>query len=350
MEETYGLIVDSSGTRYKTKYDKEDSDDDGLKDNEEISNNGWCEKEGKDHYGNRIYKRYHHMNSDPTKHDSDGDGYFDKNDPRPDESDVTITKLKNDYILIDEGGDSHNISFGGYQGWFEDGTDKGDFISHQGCGLIAASDLILYLSRKDKKFSTPLTDLVPKTDYISLEDYKKFVLTFDALYIRLKWYYPFGIGGINTFDRLKTSKLNDYFEDNYINLKANWGWVENAYFEKVLDSKPSLRTERIKGMIANDIPAIISAESGAGIGKYDIDTADSSLGKGVVYRKKEGVIHNHYFTVTDIIEDKIKFEKGESDYCMYEISSWGQKYYVSEIEIRCYSLPISTNVMYLEET
>lgn len=349
MEETYGLIVDSSGTRYKTDPESKHSDNDGLEDNKEIEVSR-VSVETKDDKGNTVWKCYHHMKSNPLKDDSDGDGYFDKNDPRPDESDVTITKLKNDYILIDEGGDSHNISFGGYQGWFEDGTDKGDFISHQGCGLIAASDLILYLSRKDKKFSTQLTDLVPKTDYISLEDYKKFVLAFDALYIRLKWYYPFGIGGINTFDRLKTSKLNDYFEDNYINLKANWGWVENAYFEKIIDNKPSLRAERIKGMIANDIPAIISAGSGAGIGKYDIDTADSSLGKGVVYRKKEGVIHNHYFTVTGIIEDKIKFEKGESDYCMYEISSWGQKYYVSEIEIRCYSLPISTNVMYLEET
>ena len=77
MEETYGLIVDSSGTRYKTNPYKKDTDDDGLKDNEEISNNGWCEKEGKDHYGNRIYKRYHHMNSDPTKQDSDGDGWSD---------------------------------------------------------------------------------------------------------------------------------------------------------------------------------------------------------------------------------------------------------------------------------
>jgi hypothetical protein len=58
------------------------------------------------------------------------------------------------------------------------------------CGLIAASDLILYLSRKDKKYSTQLTELVPKTDYIFLQDYKQFVLAFDALYIQLEWYLP----------------------------------------------------------------------------------------------------------------------------------------------------------------
>ena len=83
MEESYGLIVDSSGTRYKTKYDKDDSDDDGLKDNEEISNNGWCEKEGTDHFGKPVYKRFYHMRSNPLKQDSDGDGINDKDDTLP---------------------------------------------------------------------------------------------------------------------------------------------------------------------------------------------------------------------------------------------------------------------------
>ena len=348
-EETYGLIVDSSGTRYKTDTKKEDSDGDGLKDNEEVDVKRSLEK-GKDKYGKEVYKWYHHMKSDPTKQDSDGDGYFDKIDPRPKDSDVTITKLKNEYICIDENGDNQKISFGGYQGWFEDGTEKGNFISHQGCGLIAASDLILYLSRKDKKYSTPLTELVPKTDYISLEDYKKFVLAFDALYIRLGWYYPFGIGKINTFDRLKTSKLNDYFEDNSISLKANWGWVENAYFEKIIDDKPSLRAKRIKEMIANDIPAIISVGPGKGICKYEINTNNSLLGNGMVYIKKGDNIKNHYFTVTGIIEDRIKLEHGDLNYLMYEVSTWGGKYYVSDFEIKGSGFfPVFTNVMYLEE-
>ena len=75
-EETYGLIVDSSGTRYKTKPDEEYSDEDDLKDNEEVEVKRSLEK-GKDKYGKEVYKWYHHMKSDPTKPDSDGDGLDD---------------------------------------------------------------------------------------------------------------------------------------------------------------------------------------------------------------------------------------------------------------------------------
>ena len=81
-EETYGLIVDSSGTRYKTKPDEEDSDKDDLKDNEEVEVKRSLEK-GKDKYGKEVYKWYHHMKSDPTKKDSDKDGINDKDDTLP---------------------------------------------------------------------------------------------------------------------------------------------------------------------------------------------------------------------------------------------------------------------------
>ena len=83
MEETYGLIVDSSGTRYKTKLDKDDSDDDGLKDNEEVIKTSWYQVQGKDHYGNTVWKRYYSMKSDPTSKDSDGDGAVDLEDATP---------------------------------------------------------------------------------------------------------------------------------------------------------------------------------------------------------------------------------------------------------------------------
>ena len=77
MEETYGLIVDSAGKRYKTNPYKNDTDDDGLYDNVEISKDGWCSKEGTDHFWNTVWKRYYSMNSDPTKQDSDGDNWRD---------------------------------------------------------------------------------------------------------------------------------------------------------------------------------------------------------------------------------------------------------------------------------
>ena len=55
---------------------------------------------------------------------------------------------------------------------------------------------------------------------------------------------------------------------------------------------------------------------------------------------------NHVSNVIDYDKD------GYFDSVMYEISSWGQKYYVSNQEIQIFAhwnLPIFTNVLYLEE-
>ena len=79
-EEIYGLVVDSSGTRYKTKPDEEDSDGDKLNDNEEVEVSRASVKT-KDNKGNTVWKCYHHMKSIPTNPDSDGDGYYDTCDP-----------------------------------------------------------------------------------------------------------------------------------------------------------------------------------------------------------------------------------------------------------------------------
>ena len=82
MEETYGLIVDSSGTRYKTKLDKDDSDDDGLKDNEEVDVNR-IYRLAVDKNGKEVWKSFHTMRSIPTEQDSDKDGLDDKLDNAP---------------------------------------------------------------------------------------------------------------------------------------------------------------------------------------------------------------------------------------------------------------------------
>ncbi len=81
-EETYGLIVDSSGTRYKTDPKSKHSDNDGLEDNKEIEVSR-VSVETKDDKGNTVWKCYHHMKSNPLKDDSDGDWILDKADDQP---------------------------------------------------------------------------------------------------------------------------------------------------------------------------------------------------------------------------------------------------------------------------
>lgn len=101
-------------------------------------------------------------------------------------------------------------------------------------------------------------------------------------------------------------------------------------------------------MLKDDIPAIISVGPGDGIKAYDIDTSS----KVPAYTDANQSISNHYFTITAVIDDKIKQKNGDYDAVMYEVSTWGQKYYISEKEIRDYISTHSslfTNVLYIEE-
>ena len=83
IEEMSGLIVSSNCKIVNTDYMKADTDDDGLDDNEEVDVElTKVEVPGKQ--GNpSTFKYYHHMNSGPSKADTDGDGYCDIQDPDP---------------------------------------------------------------------------------------------------------------------------------------------------------------------------------------------------------------------------------------------------------------------------
>ena len=109
-------------------------------------------------------------------------------------------------------------------------------------------------------------------------------------------------------------------------------------------------------MLQNDIPVIASVgdlfdDESLPVLVYDMvlnETCGRTL-RCVDHTK----IHNHYFTITAIIEDEIKLKNNEYDAVLYEISSWGQKYYILESEIDYYinfsSSPFFTNVLIVEE-
>jgi len=76
IEEEYGIVT-SGGRKIQTNPKTKHTDNDGLADNEEIDVDRSAEEviiKGK-----KVWKRYHHMRSDPTKDDSDGDGINDYN-------------------------------------------------------------------------------------------------------------------------------------------------------------------------------------------------------------------------------------------------------------------------------
>ena len=352
-----------------------DTDHDGVDDGKEIDPTiRW--RTG--HSGKRQY--YFIKYSNPNNKDSDGDKYDDNVDPNPMVSDVTVTKLKSDYLCVDYatasslpeynyswknhlGTDtkSKNTSFGGDQSWFKrvSGVDKGnpEYIAAQGCGLIAMADTMLYMSRKDSNYETSLTSSVSKNNPVTFEEYRDYVIAFNNEYVKLDvaidldiYFLWWKLGNIhtNTNDGNMGDILNDYFESNDLDLKAKWCYVENGIYAEGHWFETGTRARRVRDMLKNDIPAIISVGPGDVIKAYDIDDSSDTP----AYKDTNQSISNHYFTITAVIDDKIKQKNGDYDAIMYEVSTWGQKYYISEKEIRDFigtHSSLFTNVLYIEE-
>lgn len=146
--------------------------------------------------------------------------------------------------------------------------------------------------------------------------------------------------------------LTSYFSDNDINLDASWCITENNIYADGHWFELNTRDRRIKEMISNDIPAIISI--GPGEPELDLyEMKEPTVNCPTSYTQKD-TTKSHYVTVTAIIEDRIKSQNGYFDSVMYEISSWGNKYYISQYELRQhvnkYFLgSIVTNVCYIKE-
>ena len=152
-EETYGLVVDSSGTRYWTKPGESDSDGDGLDDNVEVDVNR-IYRLAADENGNEVWKCFHNMHSIPTKQDSDGDGINDKDDKYPLSRKLEfIDKLKDMEKYIDEFKASKYKDYIEYRGIEKENTSKIAINIIRGCSksyrgikwLLTSGDVFDYI-------------------------------------------------------------------------------------------------------------------------------------------------------------------------------------------------------------
>ncbi|MBQ4536058.1 MAG: cellulose binding domain-containing protein, partial [Lachnospiraceae bacterium] len=156
--ERCGIRLLNGGTGY-TDVDNPDTDGDGLTDSEELGKIVETEY----YIGRGKYEtvQYYDAKSNPLVADTDGDGISDDIDPHPwYKEGEWVAELSNKYPgveylrIVDKDG---NMTHGGAQGWWskqvqkevdeqEDVvTDQSYPISQMGCGLIAVSDLQLYL-------------------------------------------------------------------------------------------------------------------------------------------------------------------------------------------------------------
>ena len=335
--ETTGMLV-TNGTIIYTDPLKADSDDDGLSDGQEM---GTMKKVSDGPLFDRLklllagyenderYFNYFDWDSDPNENDGDGDKYLDVNDPRPLTDDVEIIDLKHiDYIEV--ACSDGTYSYGGSQSWANPNDDasygsQNYMIDHHGCGLIAFTDMILWLQGKYA---------ISQTEYLNL------VRDYNTKYVALNI-----ITGVIGPDIAHA--FNYYRQFDEVGLPgypycASWEW--NLNYVTML--------EKIEEMLSENIPVIMSIGPNTpdfinkerisayvpipyGSANYDITDTDCYYQfeipqVGTPGEYKDMRIGNHYFTITGVLKD------GVSQKTMLRISTWGTEYYIDYDEYREY--------------
>lgn len=198
--------------------------------------------------------------------------------------------LKEDGYVAIVGADG-TVYYGGDQGWFAEEYKR---LEEHGCGIIATVNLYLYMSGRT---------------HLTQEEYMQEVWQF------VTWNFPVEIElfvgtGYDVFSM--TDYLNDFFYKNGMSAYAHWKITRSGMLED------------IEQMLSDNIPVILEI----GDGKEDENEVKDkitfyTLSKGEYVATK--MTHNHYVTVTGIIEYE---NQDETHQTMLEISSWGEKYYM----------------------
>lgn len=220
-------------------------------------------------------------------------------------------KLKNPYIAVmaDE-----RLSYGGNQGW---GKQKS--LSKYGCGVIAGTDLLLYLGLhknycQRKEFKTE------ENGIWEMEIYMEIVKAMKRKYLPV-------IPGLGMPGWVLSGGINRYFRINRIPLKISFGVFRR-----------NLRN-RISAMLAHDIPVILAVGPNFPIPvkKYKLPYYEKT---GETYRRA-GQMAAHFVTITGMEGQWVR------------ISSWGKKYYINlgeyEEYVRKHSCFFTSNIFYVRK-
>ena len=388
--EDYGLKP--NGQPIGTNKLLKDTDGDGLDDNVELRFSVDNFKNDMDNE-NYYYCRALYLATDPTKPDTDDDGfpdnylesmankdYYRYTDPNPLKSDVTEIALENDFFSVnyesrgtedwaETANNNSNLSYGGYQGWFGDkygntgqnefcnGKASGELIWSKGCGLIAVADALLYLSLSDPKYAVDGQIINYQNGKISFDDYISFVSNLSDIFeinsstgilaFSLPLISDSSIEkGINHLSDLNEMDIRAYWEGKYTFL-----YNGDAIFLKTIECM-----NNIKEMISNDTPVIISYSNDLTIENIkDYFTKKESAPKLNLY-SLEGknfiaseTIGSHYMNITGVLEfsddvcDLVGFKT------MLEVATYGKKYYINYDEYKSH-IDLVTNIMCIEKT
>ena len=198
------------------------------------------------------------------------------------------------------------LTYGGDQGFYAGGQagSKEKRKETSGCGIIALSDLLLYLANRGQGFATEW-NMSYVNRILEQDEYQKY---YDSIYEFL--------GGIPMKGGVSGIKLQMGFN----RLARRQGWQ--------LRSKWGLSGRKLWGrlekMLEQDIPVILC---------IPMTLLKKDKGRGLPFYKKEEEgyrkvceVSAHYVMVTGMLREKA----GERTFL--EISSWGKKYYICKEE------------------
>lgn len=265
------------------------------------------------------------IKSDPMINDTDGDFYYDDEDPYP---------MSNGLITIGLGGESYDIrepdpgyihvsgaptepyyAYGGRQGWFENEpfTSKYD-INNTGCGLIAANDVILYLENGTQDY-----DWSVYHDEV-LETYE------DLVEAQVLFGHNLPVG-------FATSISPSYVQECLaINGYASW-----LYDIDIADN--DLMLQKIEESLNDDKPVILMEDDRLayydkkdvffdrdGVAMYVLNNEASRVDQLISIDPYNNTMIFHYVTITGLIRHE------NSNECYLRVQSWGKEYYINYSE------------------
>lgn len=221
-----------------------------------------------------------------------------------------MLKLNHPYVSV-VSAVRNSPSYGGNQSW----TDI-KHLKKYGCGLVAGTDLMLYLHQTRADCRSPLFELVPEGEVLSEELYLRLLQTVNRKYLPV---IPFF--GMNGF--MLSGGLNLYFRHSKIKLRAGWRIFSFGLWETM------------GRMLEEDIPVIFSIGAnfpmmwrGQKLKLY-VRRGDSYVSTAAV--------NAHYVTVTGM-DDR-----------WLAVSTWGKKYYINREEftryVRKYSCYLFSNLV-----
>ncbi|MBR6045069.1 MAG: hypothetical protein IKP47_05490 [Ruminococcus sp.] len=203
-------------------------------------------------------------------------------------------------------------SYGGNQSWFNDPGDGA--IAPLGCGLISCADILLY--------KTGRTD-------ISQEDYMAFVRSLNRGMLKVR--RKLGVNGISM-----ALGMRPRLKEHGLKYSVSWGFSGGKLLE------------RITSMIENDIPVCIAVGpvicKKENRGEYGVHfyTRLRSESYELPRWRRSGKVRDHYVTVTGVYTSP--------NAAWLEISSWGEKYYISWDEYLAYrklKRTFFSNILYI---